>query len=114
MKVSYDKEVDAAYICSFGNGGMGALRGDFEVERSIQKGNYNVMDREYNIRIEPQVYERLEAESRAEHRDISEIANDVLRRHNLKKTMERLRQVIEPQARGIGWNSDEDVFRDIS
>ena len=72
------------------------------------------MDREYSIQLEPQVYEKLEAESRAEHRDISEIANDVLKRHNLQRSMKKLREVIEPQARAIGWNSDEDVFREIS
>src|SRR5207248_4561118 len=44
--------------------------------------NYNSMDRGYTIELDPQVYERLEEESREERRNISELANDVLRRHS--------------------------------
>jgi hypothetical protein len=72
------------------------------------------MDREYSIPIEPQYYEKLEVESREEHRDKSEIVNDLLRRHFFRQTFEKLQREIEPLARAAGWNSEEDVFREVS
>lgn len=72
------------------------------------------MDSEYTIHLEPNVYERLEEESREVHRDKDAIVNDLIRRHQLQRTMERLQREAEPRARAAGWNSEEDVFRDIS
>jgi predicted CopG family antitoxin len=72
------------------------------------------MDREYNIPIEPQVYERLEEQSREEHRSPAEIVNDMLKRQQLLRTMEKLQHEVELHAKAIGWNSEEDVFREMS
>jgi len=72
------------------------------------------MNQTYNIPIEPQIYAGLEEESREEKRDTKEIVNDVLRRHLVLRSMKRLREVIEPQARAKGYLSDEDIFREVS
>jgi hypothetical protein len=71
-------------------------------------------DREYNIPIEPKVYERLEEQSREEHRSPAEIVNGMLKREQFLRTMEKIQKEVEPLAKAAGWNSEEDVFRDIS
>jgi hypothetical protein len=72
------------------------------------------MEEQYSIAIEPKVFIQLEEESREEHRDKAEIVNDVLRRHLLSRSMKKLREKIEPQARAKGYLTDEDIFREVS
>ena len=72
------------------------------------------MERQYAITIEPEVYARLEEESREEHRDKSEIVNDLIRRHFLVKRMQHIREKLVPIAHEKGYLSEEDIFRDIS
>jgi hypothetical protein len=72
------------------------------------------MEQQYAIAIEPDVYARLEEESREKHRDKSEIVNDLLRRHQFADTMKRMREKLEPLARAAGYYTDEDIFRDVS
>ena len=72
------------------------------------------MEQQYAIAIEPEVYARLEEESLEEHREKSEIVNDLLRRHLLMRSIKQLRAKIEPQARAQGYLTDEDIFREVS
>ena len=66
------------------------------------------------IAIEPKMYAQLVEEGRDEHRDAADIVNDLLRRHLLLRQMKKLRETIEPRAAELGYNTDEDVFRDMS
>ncbi len=77
-------------------------------------GHFMNMEMQYAIEIEPRAYRQLEEESREEQRDKSEIVNDLIRRHMLLRSMKKLRAQIEPQARALGYLTDEDIFREVS
>ena len=72
------------------------------------------MEQQYAFTIEPNVYARLEEESREEHRDKSEIVNDLLRRHQFAKSIKHIREKLTPLANAAGYYTDEDIFRDVS
>ncbi len=72
------------------------------------------MEQQYLIPIEPEVYARLEEESREKHLDKSKIVNDLLRRHQFAKTMKAMQEKLEPLARAAGYYTEEDIFRDVS
>jgi hypothetical protein len=72
------------------------------------------MQTQYAVPIEPQVFALLEQTSREEHRDKSAIVSDLIRRHALLKQMEKMQETFEPLARTAGYNSEEDIFRDVS
>jgi hypothetical protein len=72
------------------------------------------MQIQYSVPIEPQVFALLEQASREERRDKSEIVSDLIRRHSLLNHIANLQKVYEPLARAAGYNSEEDIFRDVS
>jgi hypothetical protein len=72
------------------------------------------MDREYSIPIEPSEYKKLEEEGQKTHRDVIEIANDVIKRHNFTVRVQEIREQLIPLAKKAGYNSEEDIFRDVS
>ncbi len=72
------------------------------------------MQTQYAVPVEPQVFALLEQTSREEHRDKSEIVSDLIRRHALLQQMMKMQEVFEPLARAAGYNSEEDIFRDVS
>ena len=71
-------------------------------------------DRDYSIQLDPREYERLSEESRAAHRDVSDVANEVIRRHNFAVRVQKMREKLIPLAKKAGYHSDEDIFRDVS
>ena len=73
-----------------------------------------IMQTQFSVPLEPQVFALLEQASREERRDKSDIVNDLIRRHSLLNHMTKLQQVFEPLVRAAGYNSEEDIFRDIS
>ncbi len=72
------------------------------------------MEQQYAFSIEPKVYARLEEESREEHRDKSEIVNELLRRHQFAKSVRQIREKLTPLANAAGYFTEEDIFRDVS
>ncbi|MDP4198998.1 MAG: hypothetical protein Q8922_15805 [Bacteroidota bacterium] len=72
------------------------------------------MDRDNSIQIEPREYESLVRESQKTHRNVDEIVNDVIRRHNYAARVQEMRAKLIPLAKKAGYNSDEDIFRDVS
>ena len=69
---------------------------------------------QYAVTLEPNTFALLEQEAREEHRDTSAIVNDLVRRHLLLRRMKELQDEIEPLVRAAGYNSEEDIYRDIS
>lgn len=44
----------------------------------------------------------------------SELVRDALRSQRMREALRRLQETLGPQARALGWLSEEDVLRDVS
>ena len=65
-----------------------------------------IMQTQYSVPIEPQVFALLEQASREESRDKSEIVNDLIRRYSLLNHMAKLQRVYELLAHAAGYNTE--------
>jgi len=66
------------------------------------------------IRIDDQLEADLERIAQARQQSKSEVARQMLRGSLLRETLRQLHENLGPQARAIGWLTEDDILRDVS
>ena len=66
------------------------------------------------IRVSESLRKDLEELSRQQHRPLSDMAREALRRHVAREKLELMRREIRPHAEAMGLYSDEDIFKALA
>jgi predicted transcriptional regulator len=66
------------------------------------------------IRLDEKLEREISQLAKAQHKTKSEVARELLRRHILVRSLNEVREQLQPYAETTGHLTDEDFFRDIS
>lgn len=66
------------------------------------------------VRIPEQLRKDLKQICRRQHRPVSDLVRDSLRRYVAQEELRRLRQNLRPHAEARGFLTDEDIFKAVS
>ncbi|MDN5753037.1 MAG: ribbon-helix-helix protein, CopG family [Nitrosospira sp.] len=66
------------------------------------------------IRLDSKLGSELERLATLRHQSKSEVARQLLRSGMARETLRLLHEELEPQARAMGWLTEEDILRDVS
>ncbi len=72
------------------------------------------MNQTITIRISKDMRKELQAISKTEHKPVSDIVRDSLRKHIAIHRFRKLRKMVLPFAEAQGILTDEDIFKEIS
>lgn len=66
------------------------------------------------IRIDEKLEADLERVAKARHQSKSEVARQMLRGSLVRETLRQIHDTLGPQARAVGWLTEDDIQRDVS